>query len=263
MFRRHQVSIVVVFIPLFSLAVAKVIDNSRLDQPTVSSPRPPENSGPSSPSQPATPAPAKEEGRQPRSLRLGAKARTGEPAPLPRGYSTQNFNYCAPNRGHNRRRFIVESRPKSCLFACSAAREAACWASRAAKSDAWLFGSRLGGGKRLISLCSLGFYLRPLGGQAGGICGIIRNQSGKRRVMAAFDFDGLPDLRDCCAPLPPAIAGKAKTREAHEQHRPGRRLGNCARGGEAVRADVARVAVRADDVGCELDAAVADDVTPA
>jgi hypothetical protein len=74
----------------------------------------------------------------------------------------------------------VESRPKSCLFACSAAREAACWASRAAKSDAWLFGSRLGGGKRLISLCSLGFYLRPLGGQAGGICGIIRNQSGKR-----------------------------------------------------------------------------------
>jgi hypothetical protein len=43
-----------------------------------------------------------------------------------------------------------------------------------------LFGSRLGGGKRLISLCSLGFYLRPLGGQAGGICGIIRNQSGKR-----------------------------------------------------------------------------------
>jgi hypothetical protein len=38
------------------------------------------------------------------------------------------------------------------------------------------FGSRLGGGKRLISLCSLGFYLRPLGGQACGICGIIRDQ---------------------------------------------------------------------------------------
>ena len=34
----------------------------------------------------------------------------------------------------------------------------------------------LGGGKRLLSLGSLGFYLRPLGGQAGGICGIIRNQ---------------------------------------------------------------------------------------
>ena len=56
-FRRHQVSIIVVFIPLFSLTVAKVIDNSRLDQPTVSSPRPPENSGPSSPSQPPIPAP--------------------------------------------------------------------------------------------------------------------------------------------------------------------------------------------------------------
>jgi hypothetical protein len=39
-----------------------------------------------------------------------------------------------------------------------------------------LFGSRLGGGKRLLSLGSFGFYLRPLGGQAGGICGIIRNQ---------------------------------------------------------------------------------------
>jgi DnaJ domain/MORN repeat len=92
-FRRHQVSIIVVFIPLFSLTIAKIIDNSRLDQPTVSSPRPPESSGLSSPSQPATPAPVKEEGRHPRSLRLGAKARTGEPAPLPRGYFTQNLNY--------------------------------------------------------------------------------------------------------------------------------------------------------------------------